>query len=115
MIDFTKPVQTRCGLKARIICTDRKSRGGYHVVALVAVPNEDEATLWFSTDGESEVGYQLVNVPVKHKRWINIYKDTKGDPYLSTHSSSTKGEADANAGLYRIACIEIEFEEGQGL
>jgi hypothetical protein len=33
--DPTKPVQTRDGRKARIICTDRKSIGGYPIVALI--------------------------------------------------------------------------------
>lgn len=47
-------------------------------------------------------------LPVRHKRWVNFYAYT-------SNSHSTKELADAAATKARIACIEIEFEEGQGL
>lgn len=48
--------------------------------------------------------------PVKQKRWINIYPScNSSSPY------STKEEADKWATGDRIACVEVEFVEGQGL
>ena len=48
--------------------------------------------------------------PVRHKRWVNIYHTPSGyAPYL------TREEADKKAAPTRIACIKIEFEEGEGL
>ena len=48
--------------------------------------------------------------PVRHKRWVNIYHNPSAYcPYL------TKEAADKKAAPTRIACIEIEFEEGEGL
>ena len=50
--------------------------------------------------------------PQKLKRWVNVYKVDN-----SVVMWETKEEADkAGAGdCRRIACIEIEFEEGDGL
>jgi len=50
-------------------------------------------------------GAALVNTPIKHKRWVNIYPST-------VHA--TREEADSGAARNRIACIEVEFEEGEG-
>lgn len=44
--------------------------------------------------------------PQKHKRWVNIYY---------TNLFEKKEHADDGASSFRIACIEIEFEEGEGL
>lgn len=43
--------------------------------------------------------------PQKLKRWVNVYSDTH----------ATREDADRGADGDRIACIEIEFEEGDGL
>ena len=48
--------------------------------------------------------------PVKQKRWINIYPESN-----SKSVYSTKDKADKLAVNLRIACIEVEFVEGQGL
>ena len=45
--------------------------------------------------------------PQKLKMWVNVYKTIFG--------YSTKDEANERAAPDRIACIEIEFEEGEGL
>ena len=48
--------------------------------------------------------------PQKLKRWVNMYA---GISACSGHP--TKEDADNGATPDRIACIEIEFEEGDGL
>jgi hypothetical protein len=51
--------------------------------------------------------------PEKKKAWVNVY-NWKMVP-CSYDISSTKEQADNRASPSRIACIEIEYEEGQGL
>ena len=45
--------------------------------------------------------------PQKQKMWVNVYQNIAGYP--------TKEAANECATPGRIACIEIEFEEGDGL
>lgn len=47
----------------------------------------------------------LTNAPQKHVKWVNVYP--------TTHA--TREEADKRALPSRIACVRIEFEEGEGL
>ena len=69
-------------------------------------------TLWVvSKDGRgypSTVDKSVFKRPlVRHKKWINIY------PIDLRHD--TKEDANKAACPRRIACIPIEFEEGEGL
>ena len=65
--DPTKPVQTRDGRKARILCTDAK--GGQPIVALVTTfDNEAEHVVRFRSDGGcysrgADPVHDLINVP----------------------------------------------------
>lgn len=52
-------------------------------------------------------------IPVRHKGWMNLYPNNSSSLGVLLYSS--KKEADDRAIGNRIACIEIEFEEGQGL
>ena len=49
--------------------------------------------------------------PVRHKRWVNIYPDS----FACIIPHLTKEVADKIASPLRIACIPIEYEEGEGL
>lgn len=68
MLDLTRPVQTRDGKKARVICSDRKNSADYPVVALI---EEDEELInCYTRDGKFfhgvnvvQHGLDLVNVP----------------------------------------------------
>ena len=48
--------------------------------------------------------------PVRHKRWVNIYRNQ-----FTYYPHLTKEAADKGASTNRIACIPIEYEEGEGL
>lgn len=69
MTDFdpTKPVQTRDGRKARIICTDAK--GEYPIVALITYEDGEEEPGMFYSNGAFISGQHtlpsrdLVNIP----------------------------------------------------
>lgn len=56
-------------------------------------------------------GSQLVTMaPKKHAFWVNVYPLSFGsDRY------ETKDQADRGAGRTRIACVRVEFTEGEGL
>jgi hypothetical protein len=58
--------------------------------------------------------YDLFDVPVKHTRWVNVYPSASG-MYLTEGACRNKELADAFSCKNRIACIEITFEEGEGL
>jgi len=68
MIDFSKPVQTRRGLKVRILTTEVRN-SDYPVVGLVLFETSDEETVeTWTLEGEyirgvSGSGLDLVNVP----------------------------------------------------
>ena len=47
--------------------------------------------------------------PEKVVQWLNIYRDGHNTPY------ATKYKCDRQANTDRIACIRIEYTEGEGL
>lgn len=105
-IDWTKPVQTRDGRKVTIYTTE--CRRPKPVLGVVHWDEYDEIYNWF-TDGTHSCGIEmaidLVNVPEKHVRYINIYNHDIGFP--------TRKLADIYSDNIRQACIKIEFTEGQ--
>lgn len=78
--DPTKPVQTRDGRKARIICTDRRDRH-FPIVALVG--NSDEP-MTYTSCGRFDVmesdafdtPSDLINVEPCVEDWANVYEQT---------------------------------------
>jgi len=112
--DPTKPVQTRDGNKARIICSDRLA--GQSVVALIEHCGS-EIIAWFYANGRSNSDNidrpgDLVNVPEKHVRWVNFYHLYDGGVH-TTYKSRKEADKGEFVNHNRIACKRIEFEEGQ--
>ena len=113
--DPTKPVQTRDGHPARIICTDAK--GNWPIVALVSTSTTippyvaEETPFPFSADGRRIIGAatttDLVNIPEEHEVWVRVYKN--GYAHAETYPS---GDSIAPT---CIACLHIKFREGDGL
>jgi hypothetical protein len=115
--DPTRPVRTRKGRPARIICADRHW-DKYPIVALVVPSWGGEEILCYTADGrterEDEDEDDLVNIPEKHVRWVNFYQTPRGPAGGGEYV--TRQEADEwAAGTPRLACVRIEFEEGEGL
>ena len=80
MFNPDKPVQTRDGRKARIICTDRKD-SHYPIVALVSYRGEDyEHCEYFTSDGlysiSGELGSDLINIP--DTKYLTVYITVNG-------------------------------------
>lgn len=109
-LDLTKPVETRDGRKARIICTDFK-RENRPILAAIADHNGIESTDYFWENGQlygcSDEPGDLVNIKEKHEVWINIY------PNNSAHVDRSRDRADYHAADNRTACIKITYEDGQ--
>lgn len=116
--DPTKPFQTRDGRKARLLCTDAKGRIGSEaqpIVALITRPDGTEFAGQYTIDGHFYTDSQLsssdlVNIPVEHEGWVNVYS---GGAFGVIHE--TKEQADKKSDRHRIACIHIKFKEGEGL
>lgn len=79
-----KPVCTRNGRKARIICFDRNA-ARYNIVALVdcsGFPNKEDAVKVYTNDGRSftdgEAPDDLMMVSEKHEGWVNVFKTPGG-------------------------------------
>jgi hypothetical protein len=115
MIDWNKPLQTRDGRPARVICTDAKGR--YPIVALVDDPRNGQLVVVRTTEGFLDPAFpnhysDLVNVPpVRECReaWINTYEKSLGE---CVHP--TRAEADAEATTARLACIHLTFSFAKG-
>ena len=105
-----KPVCTRDGRKARIICFDLKN-DEYPIVA--AVENDSSETLFpYTTNGEIADGIEsdkdLMMLPEKKEGWVNVYKDG----LLGTRIHNMKKEAFDNASPKDyVATVKIEWEE----
>lgn len=110
MIDPTKTYRTRDGREVRIYAVDGASPDNIHG----AVKSERGWSVreWFPEGNylESEDHpTDLIEVKPKHVRWVNVYSRGGWSDYEDRKS------ADSFAMSTRIACIRIEFEEGEGL
>ena len=110
-----KPVCTRDGHKARIICFDKK--GAYPIVALVNDYNEEEYIKNYDEFGKKiigrETGDDLMMLPKKKDRWVNIYRNEKGEYWSEQILFSTKKDATDfvhNHAQY-VTTVKIEWEE----
>ena len=108
--DPNKPVQTRDGRKARIICNDRM---GYSpLIALVSDKEGEETVQGYRADGTYYYNRgipndkrDLVNIP--EKRWINLYERGPGDLYHKTKKDAEDTKA-GDRGAY-VRTIEVEL------
>jgi len=117
--DPTKPVQTRGGRTARIICTD--ARGGWPIIALVESSEGREETSRNGEDGaysnhpdHPQSHHDLVNVPEKRTLdlWINVNADSRT---VVGYSSVWRANIDAQGD--RVSCVHVihEYTVGEGM
>jgi len=111
-----KPVCTRNGRKARILCFDRNAVK-YHIVALIeckGFPNKEEEIKVYDNDGKyfanGESPHDLMMLPEKKEGWVNIDKGGSGKIAISS-PYSTKEEAIHNDNETTIDTIKISWEE----
>jgi hypothetical protein len=113
--DPTKPVQTRRGRAVEILRILNKPLAESADTIIALVHDDDGTDLHsykpdgsYMDDGEPS-GLDLINVPQKHKRWVGAYRDDIGRVLvIDDYQGAPKY-------WKRIARIEIEFTEGEGL
>lgn len=120
-----KPVCTRNGRKARIICFDRKFYNNGCNYPIVAAINEDddnnnEFIYTYTQDGlfaENEVNeLDLIMLPEKKEGWINVYRDcdgmniTKDDNIYSLKDAAIASAQMIDRDNY-VTTIKIQWEE----
>lgn len=111
-----KPICTRDGRPARIICFDKKDEY-YPIVALISDFEEHEECLSYNLDGRfvhnGHTCYDLMMDSEKHERWVNLYRNSKGGntvdntPYFSKESAVELGKPIPGY----ITTVKIEWEE----
>lgn len=124
-----KPIYTRDGRKARIICFDRKFlfKGvSYPIIALVEDTAKEETIYGYNEKGkvliEDDATYKddLMMLPQKKEGWINIYNrntisTSKENCYIMTGVSVFKTKESAisykDKDKEYIDTIKIEWEE----
>ena len=107
-----KPVCTRDGRKARIICFDFQSIENTPIVAAVQVTDKQEVISHYYEDGRQFVDgiseLDLMMLPEKKEGWVNVYKGG----LLDTKSYPTKKEAfDKACPEGYIDTIKVSWEE----
>ena len=108
-IDWTKPIQTKDGRKARVLCTDLKGHSPI-VIAVSCLDSPDEGVIVYCTEGGVySRSTPIINVPIKHTGWLNVYKYDVSDIHFS------KADAEYSKTAGRVACIPITYTEGEGL
>lgn len=120
-VDWDKPIRARAGddiLPARLIgkvCGRERC-----CVVAITRPLIGEV-VWFTCEsGMLDVFSSLSrieNIPERCTRWINMHESQDGSfMYYAAHDSKVAADvAGTSSTPRRIACIKVEFEEGEGL
>ena len=105
-----KPVCTRDGRKARIICFDAKRKDGRNIVAVIPSKNYPgfEDVIAYPNDGNYCGGHEndgdLMMLSEKKEGWVNVYKNQIHDTPESAEEGH-KGITDY------IKTIRVEWED----
>ncbi len=110
-------VITRAGYTARIICFD-STKESFPIVALVKNTAGIERVHSLTDTGKhsnctfkvERSSFDLYMKPIKSTCWLNLH-----EPRIYTLPHLTRAEADKEANNTRVACIEVAYEEGEGL
>jgi hypothetical protein len=79
-IDWDKPIQTRDGRKARVVCRDKQSPDGLTHICLVSTKSGNEETVsHYTVNGgwlpsESRMDSDIINVPQEHEILVRVCK-----------------------------------------
>lgn len=122
-LDWTKPIQTRDGKKARLVCSDLRSLQPYIVAIETTMVDKPEYIGQHSSDGRysednMECGRDIINVPevpkpkkrIQLEYWVNLYKGGDGLYYVERLFASSDA-ADSSGYSHRIKCVRIVIDE----
>lgn len=106
-----KPVCTRDGRKARIICFDLNNKN-FPIAAIINCDTEENA-YQYDIDGvcdEHDNNLNLMMSPEKKEGWVNLCKNNYGDT-LAVGVFPNREEAVSNCPPSYLGTIKIEWEE----
>ena len=112
-----KPVCTRNGKKARIICFDVKAKKP--IAALITTDDTEEAHFYYDngrSDQYQKYRYDLMMLPEKKEGWVNVYRDcdganiTKDDNIYSSKEAAMASAQVIDRDNY-VATTIIKWEE----
>ena len=113
-IEAGRKYRTRGGDEVEILRTD--VRHERPVAGVITYPDSSQIVTDWCVDGhywrgDRECEHDLIS-EIKPKRvvWLNVYW---GDVFLYMHSSRKSADEGTGVDDSRIACIRVEFEEGQ--
>jgi hypothetical protein len=114
MIDKNKTYKTRRGHAVRIYATDGEEDYPVHGAIYLLEKDKWRCITW--TDAghfmskSSEHDLDIIESRQIQVRWLNVY-----DHGFSSRKFQTKEAADELAVPHRIACVRVEYYEGEGL
>lgn len=113
-----KPVCTRDGRKARIICYDRQCDHGFPLVVLVENPGaekDEDVRCYRSSGTAADPGDTLMMLPEKHEGWVNVFNHGNNDTYVGNFIFPTeklaKEAVSLMNGVKYFDTVKIEWEE----
>ena len=112
-----KPVCTRDGRKARIICFDAKRKDEKNIIALV--PSKDypgfEDLITYPNNGNYYGGYEndgdLMMLPEHHEGWVNVYRDFNVVHAKNIFDTREEALKNIGGGDNCVATVKIEWNE----
>ena len=113
-----KPVCTRDGAKARIICFDAKSDAP--IIALITTDDGTEIAFDYLSDGtffnSENPDNDLIMLPEKKEGWVNVYRDCDGanitkDDNIYSSKDAAIGSAQVIDRDNYVATTKINWEE----
>ena len=104
-----KPVCTRDGRKARIICFDRNGYNMFPIVALIMNGDRESDIYTYRPNGTwdnsgNESDKDLMMLPEKKEGWVNVYKER----IYSTKEEALEATYD---GVTYVDTVKISWEE----
>ena len=113
-----KPVCTRDGRKARIICFDAKRKDGKNIMALIPSKEypEFEDLVAYPNNGNYHGGHEndgdLMMLHQKKEGWINIYTSYDGiEAGISVYETKEIAKKGVDNSVSYLGTIKIEWEE----
>lgn len=118
MIDFGKPITTRCGYPVEI-WTTKAAELIYPVQGSVLIGTKRKKWGWTSEGcafsyGDFHSDFDLINPPEEIEGWVNIYNEDKRFYAFELHNNREIARG-ADFDNKAIACIKIKFKEGDDL
>ena len=110
-----KPVCTRDGRKARIICFDVKAKKP--IAALITNDDTEEAHFYYDngrSDQYQEYRYDLMMLPEKKEGWVNVYRDEESKRVYCGEfifSEREKAEKHYECNDTKVATVPVNWEE----